>query len=164
MSPSPSESQARLPFPFIVGCGRSGTTLLRALCDGHPHLAIPPESHFVVGLAPRAGQVFDPDAFLAGLATSERFQLWELDVSFATPPADYAALGKNPTVKAEIQKAFDELNKTLPSYETIKKFEVLDNDLTLESGDLTPTLKVKRKVVTAKYMKVLDSMYDDKLD
>lgn len=35
-------------FPFIVGCGRSGTTLLRAMLDSHPLLAIPPESYFVV--------------------------------------------------------------------------------------------------------------------
>ena len=40
-------------FPFIVGCGRSGSTLLRAMCDAHPALAVPPESHFIVALAPR---------------------------------------------------------------------------------------------------------------
>jgi hypothetical protein len=40
------------PF-FVVGCPRSGTTMLRMMLDGHPHLAIPDESHFVVGLAPR---------------------------------------------------------------------------------------------------------------
>ena len=73
-------------------------------------------------------------------------------------------LSKHPDVHAEIQKAFDALNATLPSYETVKKFRVLESDLTLESGDLTPTLKVKRKVVTTKYMKVLDSMYDEPLE
>ena len=35
------------PFPFFVGCGRSGTTLLRAMVDAHPDMAVPPESHFV---------------------------------------------------------------------------------------------------------------------
>lgn len=34
------------PFPFIVGCGRSGTTLLRVMFDAHPQLAVPPESYF----------------------------------------------------------------------------------------------------------------------
>ena len=76
----------------------------------------------------------------------------------------YVELSKRPEVEAEIQRAFDALNATLPSYETVKKFRVLDCDLTLESGDLTPTLKVKRKVVTKKYMAALDSMYDEPLD
>jgi len=76
----------------------------------------------------------------------------------------YADMGKRAEVHEEIQKAFDALNATLPSYETIKKFRVLEQDLTLESGDLTPTLKVKRKVVTTKYMKQIDSMYDEPMD
>ncbi len=79
-------------------------------------------------------------------------------------PPPYAELGKHADVQAEIQKAFDALNATLPSYETVKKFRVLESDLTLETGDLTPTLKVKRKVVTQKFMKALDSMYDEPLD
>jgi Sulfotransferase family len=85
------------PFPFIVGCGRSGTTLLRAMCDAHPDLAVPPESHFVVDLAPRRGPLLDVDAFLDRLYESEWFSLWEVDRtelerSFATsPPADYSA-------------------------------------------------------------------------
>jgi hypothetical protein len=40
-------------FPFVVGCSRSGTTLLRALLDAHPLLAVPPESHFVLAPDPR---------------------------------------------------------------------------------------------------------------
>jgi len=76
----------------------------------------------------------------------------------------YADMGKRAEVHEEIQKAFDALNATLPSYETVKKFRELEQDLTLESGDLTPTLKVKRKVVTTKYMKQLDSMYDEPMD
>ncbi|MFL5904355.1 MAG: sulfotransferase [Solirubrobacteraceae bacterium] len=41
-------------FPFVVGCSRSGTTLLRALLDAHPLVAVPPESHFVLAPDPRA--------------------------------------------------------------------------------------------------------------
>jgi hypothetical protein len=70
---------SRAPFPFFVGCGRSGTTLVRALVDAHPDMAIPPESHFVVAQAPRAGTAFDPEAFVAALDASERFALWDLD-------------------------------------------------------------------------------------
>lgn len=46
-SPVPVRSQKRLPAPFIVGMGRSGTTLLRLMLDAHSEVAIPPETHFV---------------------------------------------------------------------------------------------------------------------
>src|SRR5262249_41341371 len=62
-------------------------------------------------------------------------------------------------VRKHIQQAVDALNAELPSYETIKKFAVLDKDFTQETGELTPTLKVKRKVVTEKYKAVLDAFY-----
>ena len=55
-------------FPFIVGSPRSGTTLLRAMFDSHPELAIPPESYFVVGLAGFAQDEFDLHRFLARVA------------------------------------------------------------------------------------------------
>lgn len=70
---------SRAPFPFFVGCGRSGTTLVRALVDAHPDMAIPPESHFVVAQAPKAGRAFDPAALVSALDASERFALWGLD-------------------------------------------------------------------------------------
>lgn len=66
------------PFPIIVGCGRSGTTLLRAMADAHPDLAVPPESHFVVPLADRFESAFDVDAFAEALTAHERFALWAL--------------------------------------------------------------------------------------
>jgi long-chain acyl-CoA synthetase len=73
----------------------------------------------------------------------------------------YAQLSKHETVMAEFQKSFDQLNGTLARYETVKKFAVLPADLTIEDGDLTASLKVKRKAVEAKYMEVLDGFYDD---
>jgi hypothetical protein len=66
-----------LPFPFMVGCGRSGTTLLRAMVDAHPAVAVPPESPFVVAVARE--EPFDRDRFLDQLCASDRFALWELD-------------------------------------------------------------------------------------
>ena len=55
--------------------------------------------------------------------------------------ATYADLAKSEQVKKLVQPVFDELNATLPSYETIKYFALLPEDLTLENGALTPTLK-----------------------
>jgi hypothetical protein len=76
------------PFPFIVACGRSGTTLLRAMLERGGEIAIPPESYFPVSMAPRhAGAAFDPAAFTAQLRANVRFREWDVpapDVSRAT--------------------------------------------------------------------------------
>ncbi|HET8723385.1 MAG TPA: long-chain fatty acid--CoA ligase [Anaeromyxobacteraceae bacterium] len=69
------------------------------------------------------------------------------------------ALHTNPKVKARIQQAIDALNAKQASYATIKKFAILEVDFSQERGDLTPTLKVKRKVVTERHKKLLDSFY-----
>ena len=45
----PRVSDGHQPAPFVVGVGRSGTTLLRLMLDAHPELAIPPETHFLPG-------------------------------------------------------------------------------------------------------------------
>jgi hypothetical protein len=73
-------------FCFIVGCGRSGTTLLRAMLDAHPEVAVPYESHWVVAHARRRhvyerGGRFDVVAFCADLATDERFARWGVDLA-----------------------------------------------------------------------------------
>jgi long-chain acyl-CoA synthetase len=70
--------------------------------------------------------------------------------------ADAAA---SPEVRALIQKAVEELNAAQPSYSTVKKFELLPQDFAQESGELTPTLKVKRKFTSEKYKSLLDGMY-----
>jgi long-chain acyl-CoA synthetase len=52
-----------------------------------------------------------------------------------------------------------ELNSKLNRWETVKKFVILDHDLTVESGEMTPSLKVKRKVVEDNHRSQLDKMY-----
>ncbi len=69
---------------------------------------------------------------------------------------DIAASGE---VRTLIQGGIDEANLTLAKYETIKKFAILPQDLTVEAGELTPSLKVKRKAVEKKYGAVLEEMY-----
>ena len=63
----------------------------------------------------------------------------------------------------EMQKTVDgyvsELNSRLNRWETIKKFVLLEHDLTIESGELTPSLKVKRRVVETNYRDQLDALY-----
>ncbi len=71
----------------------------------------------------------------------------------------YEELVTLPEVREMVQGYVDELNSRLERWETIKKFEILPNDLTVEDGDMTPSMKVKRKAVEQKYMSVLDRMY-----
>jgi hypothetical protein len=68
-----------LPFPFVVGCGRSGTTLVRAMLDAHPALAVPAESHFVVPIALRR-RLLDryPHLVADEIVASEGFRRWGL--------------------------------------------------------------------------------------
>jgi len=58
-------------------------------------------------------------------------------------------------VEAELTK----VNGQLAKFETIKYFKIVPTDFTIESGELTPTLKLKRRIVTERYMSLLDSMY-----
>jgi long-chain acyl-CoA synthetase len=54
----------------------------------------------------------------------------------------------------------EEMNRSLASFEQIKKFVLLGTDFSQETGELTPTLKVKRKVVIQKYGMLLDALYE----
>ena len=58
-----------------------------------------------------------------------------------------------------VQGYVDELNGRLNRWETIKKWELLDHDLSVESGELTPSMKVKRNVVEDNYQQLIDSFY-----
>jgi long-chain acyl-CoA synthetase len=61
--------------------------------------------------------------------------------------------------RAAIQQGVDGVNRTLASYETIKSFTIVPDDFTEASGELTPSMKVKRKVVTERHRATIDSMY-----
>ena len=71
-----------------------------------------------------------------------------------------AEAAQNEDIIAAVQKYVDEVNATLARYETIKYFRILPKDFSVETGELTPTLKMKRKVVMQKYDYIIDSMYD----
>jgi long-chain acyl-CoA synthetase len=68
-------------------------------------------------------------------------------------------LPESEEMKAEIQKVVDQVNSRVGPVEQIKRFEILPHDLSQETGELTPTLKVKRNVVHEKYADVVDSIY-----
>jgi long-subunit acyl-CoA synthetase (AMP-forming) len=83
--------------------------------------------------------------------------LWarKAGISFSSV-ADLAA---NPAVHAEIQKAVDETNRHVSNVEGIKRFTILPADWTAETEELTPTLKLKRRVISQKYADRIEDMY-----
>ncbi len=74
-------------------------------------------------------------------------------------PEDPAALAEEPKVQELVQGILDEVNSRYARVEQIKKFAILDHDLSQETGELTPTLKVKRNVVNEKYASLFDELY-----
>jgi len=66
---------------------------------------------------------------------------------------------KNPRVLQELQKAVDEVNSTVSNAEAIKKFEVIDSELSEKSGHLTPSLKIKREAVTRDFAPTIEQIY-----
>lgn len=75
-------------------------------------------------------------------------------------PSDLQSLSKDPELLALIQLDVDNANHRLPSYETIKRFAVLDTELTQERGELTDTLKVRRRVIESHHKSTIDSLYE----
>ncbi len=67
----------------------------------------------------------------------------------------------DPKVRELIQAEVDEVNAKLPKWEQVKKFEILSHPLTIETGELTPTMKMKRPVVKEKYKKQIENIYKE---
>jgi len=99
------------------------------------------ERNFCVALI-----TLDPDA-LADWAEENRVS------------GDYAAIVASDACEKMVQGYVEELNRRLNRWETIKKWKLLDHDLSVESGELTPSMKVKRNVVEANYAAVIDAFY-----
>jgi long-chain acyl-CoA synthetase len=76
-------------------------------------------------------------------------------------PTDLAALSREPEVEAMIQADLDAANAHYARVEQIKRFKILDHDFTLETGELTPSLKLKRNVVYANHAAEFDELYAD---
>jgi long-chain acyl-CoA synthetase len=74
----------------------------------------------------------------------------------ATDPAE---LARHPAVRGRVERTVEEKNTHLQSYAKVKRFAILPDDFTQESGELTPTLKVKRKVVSEKYRAAIEELY-----
>jgi long-chain acyl-CoA synthetase len=74
-------------------------------------------------------------------------------------PGDYAEIVASDACQKMVGEYVDELNARVNRWETIKKWKVLDHDLSVETGELTPSMKVKRNVVEDNYAELIDSFY-----
>jgi long-chain acyl-CoA synthetase len=68
---------------------------------------------------------------------------------------------KSKAVLSEIQRDLEEHSKDLAPFERVKKIALLEKEFTIESGELTPSLKIKRNVVEKRYKEVIDSLYNE---
>ena len=99
------------------------------------------ERNFIVALI-----TLDPDALA----------VWAKENSVS---GDYAAIVASDACQKMVQGYVEELNRHVNRWETIKKWKLLDHDLSVESGELTPSMKVKRNVVEDNYATLIDSFY-----
>jgi long-chain acyl-CoA synthetase len=102
----------------------------------------------------------DRRPYLIALITLDPEELPALAAELGIDAPEMASMAQDERVQAEVQKAIDEVNSHVGPVEQIKRFEILDHDLSQETGELTPTLKVKRNVVHEKFAGVVDRVYD----
>lgn len=114
------------------------------------------------GLCPYASQlvVYGADRnFVSALITLDPDAMQGWAAQHGMEGASYHDVVTSDAARAMVQGYVDELNAGLNRWETVKKFTILENDLSVEEGELTPSLKLKRKVVAERYKDLLDAHY-----
>ena len=97
--------------------------------------------------------------YVTALVTLDPDALVQWAKTHGIDETDPTALARRDDVRAVVDAAVKELNAGLNRWETVKDFRILDHDLSVEAGELTPSLKLKRRVVEQRYKDVLDEMY-----
>ncbi|AVH88791.1 AMP-forming long-chain acyl-CoA synthetase [Corynebacterium camporealensis] len=107
--------------------------------------------------------VGDGKPFVGLLLTldEEALHRWRLDHNIPSSRS-MKEVTADPTLRAEIQDAINQVNSTVSHAEGIKKFYILESDLSEEENELTPTMKVKRNVVARRYADAIDHIYQGK--
>ncbi len=101
----------------------------------------------------------DNRPYLVALLTLDGEEAPKLAARLGVEP-DLAAMASDERVRAEIQRVVDAVNQRFARIEQIKRFAILDRELTQEAGELTPTLKVKRQVIYTNFKDLFDSLYE----
>jgi long-chain acyl-CoA synthetase len=110
-------------------------------------------------LVSQAMVVGDRQPYLAALLTLDQAAVQQWARSRGIPSEDWNALLAHPELQAEIHQCVDAVNATVSRVEQVKKFAVLTRDWSPDTEELTPTLKVKRKVVREKYAAEIEALY-----
>lgn len=97
--------------------------------------------------------------FLSALFTLDPEKLAAEAKAAGSPATDAPTAAGCQQFQEYIQKQVDDVNSTLARVQTIKKFVILPNEFTLEGGELTPTMKMKRRVINKKYAELIEGMY-----
>jgi long-chain acyl-CoA synthetase len=103
--------------------------------------------------------VGDNKPFIAALITIDEEQLPTWAEANGKAGKKLSELIDDPELHAEVEKAVNEANKAVSRAESIRKWTILPQDLTIEGGELTPTLKVKRNVVHDRYGEKIEELY-----
>ena len=114
------------------------------------------------GLCPYASQLVVHGAdrnFVSALVTLDPDAMAGWAAANGMEGKSYTEIVSSDACREMVQGYIDQLNAGLNRWETIKKFTILENDLTIEAGELTPSMKLKRKVVADKYKDRLDAHY-----
>jgi long-chain acyl-CoA synthetase len=102
--------------------------------------------------------VGDRRPYVAALITLEAVEIerWAAERGIA---GDVGALSEHPQVQGLLQEVVDKVNRERSRYEQVKRFAILPRDFTMEHGEVTPTLKLRRRAVVDHFQPVIDELY-----
>ena len=83
----------------------------------------------------------------------------EARAAIANEHATLAELAADERVQKTVTAAFERANRSLARYEQVRRFRILDKELTIANGEITPTMKLRRKVVGERYQDIIEALY-----
>jgi long-chain acyl-CoA synthetase len=101
----------------------------------------------------------DRRPYLTALITLDEAEIRAGAARETIPAGPPEALAAHPRVRTLVEEHIASVNARLAPYEAIRRFAILAGDFTEASGELTPTLKIRRKEITRKYRDLLDALY-----
>ncbi|MGW8193499.1 MAG: AMP-dependent synthetase/ligase, partial [Desulforhopalus sp.] len=104
----------------------------------------------------------DRKPYLVALLTPNIERVINLAREEKIPYIEIAELINHTRIREVFASALARLNRNLPPYQTIKNFAVVPREFSVEEGELTPTLKMKRKVIYQKYQAIIENLYHSK--